>query len=172
MAVRIYGRWTFLVDSSSRPGMCHLVDWEPQLDDFGSIDKKVDYPKCGCEAWALLVMRPCKHILETIDFIADSARLTKHERIELRSALERYAKTGIYIRPEERREGKDRARNRRKAPENNRTGLESLEDSAKPKGRLYILDSLKGSAGIWTFNGDGKAAKGSSPRVRSKKRNA
>lgn len=101
MAVKLYGRWCFLVQSHSRDGLVHLVDFEESLNDLGQVDvdergnKSFDCPRCGCEAWALRSMRPCRHIREVIAFIVDSLSLTAQQRDILSDRLEWFAQTGL-----------------------------------------------------------------------------
>lgn len=67
--ITVYGRWLFLVDSASRPGLRHLVDFEPELDDNGNPKKGGEPYKCSCEAHYYAVTRPCCHVKAVLRFL-------------------------------------------------------------------------------------------------------
>ena len=66
------GRLCYLVRSHSREGLRHYVDLEPELDDNGKPQRFGEPAKCSCEAFDLLVHRPCRHIREVVEFILDA----------------------------------------------------------------------------------------------------
>ena len=60
VTVKRYNQMSFLVESQSRPGNHHLVDFE----GFDGIA-----PYCSCEAFTLGKQRPCKHIIGLVEMI-------------------------------------------------------------------------------------------------------
>lgn len=78
MAVHEYGRFFFLVDSHSRPGLRHIVDFEPEL---GYIDGKPiqggEPYICSCEDFHFRKSRPCRHCLEVLDYLEPILRHLK-----------------------------------------------------------------------------------------------
>lgn len=67
--VEMYGRNLFWVSSASREDVRHLVDLEPELTDDGTPDPQGRMWKCGCEADAYNVERPCRHVRAVIAFL-------------------------------------------------------------------------------------------------------
>ena len=67
--ISIHGRWCFLVDSETRPGLRHLVDLEPELDIEGNPEHGGEPWKCSCEAHQFKVTRPCKHVKAILRFL-------------------------------------------------------------------------------------------------------
>ena len=66
------GRLCYLVHSNSRAGLRHYVDLEGDLDDTGKLQRFGEPARCSCEAFDLLVHRPCRHIREVVEFILDA----------------------------------------------------------------------------------------------------
>jgi hypothetical protein len=75
--IDFYGRWTFWVDSETRPGLRHLVDLEPELDIAGRPEHGGEPWKCSCEAHHYNVTRPCKHVRAILKWIAPIMRFIR-----------------------------------------------------------------------------------------------
>jgi hypothetical protein len=76
-AIDLHGRWSFLVDSESRPGIRHIVDLEPELDIEGNPVHGGEPWWCSCEAHHYKVTRPCKHVIEVMKFIGPIIKFLK-----------------------------------------------------------------------------------------------
>lgn len=81
MAIVEYGRGTFLVDSHSRTGLRHLVDFEPELDDRGKPALDGEPYRCSCEAFALRLERPCRHCIECLEYLLPILNHIKRWRV-------------------------------------------------------------------------------------------
>ena len=66
------GRLCYWVRSNSRSGLRHYIDLEGDLDDTGKLQRFGEPARCSCEAFDLLVHRPCRHIRKVVGFILEA----------------------------------------------------------------------------------------------------
>lgn len=78
MSVHKIGRLFFYVDSHSRDGMVHLVDFEPETLMNGTVDPHGEPYRCSCESFSLRVQRPCRHCIEVFEYLLPIVQHLKH----------------------------------------------------------------------------------------------
>lgn len=75
------------MSSASRKNLWHWCDLENDV---------IDYPVCTCESFRLRKERPCRHLIEVVNWIVEGLQAPVAAHAVLRGALMRYIAPGVF----------------------------------------------------------------------------